>query len=82
MSERKTTRDYRVGFTTARWDREKVVWYADGPGGPGYYGATMSPELYVDTAEEAERWLPMLQLAYDAGKRHKLTEIQTALGIR
>lgn len=65
----------------AHGSRPEIVYYCDGPGGPGYYGFLLSPSQYFDTAEEAKRALPLLQQAYDAGYREAKREIRAALGI-
>ncbi len=42
--------------------RPRTLYYLRGPGSPGPHGILMSPELYFDTFEEAERAIPMLDL--------------------
>ncbi len=59
--------------------RPRTLYYLRGPGSPGPHGILMSPELYFDTFEEAQRAIPMLDLAYRAGRTDKRKEIMEQL---
>lgn len=73
----------RHGMTGDRLaSRPAILFYLSGPGGPGPHGLMMSDWLYFDTKEAAEKALPIVDLAYMAGREDKLSEIQRILGVK
>lgn len=67
------------GLGGAIGERPRTLYYAHGPGGPGPNGILMAPEMYFDTFEEVQRMLPMLEMAYRAGRVDKRKEIMAEL---